>query len=508
MLHLEHSATLLQKIHFPEYMKGYRLFLHVNGTWSSRSTDAMASLFVSLDGIELTVFSAKVSTTIQVEIDTPIKIDGSVQLLYRNWTYTLSIYTDAPSWWPYVGKITIPPLLNRYQFNDELHIGRKSGIDIELPSDGHCENIFWIDGLTKVDTIPTPSGVIPKNRFATDMINVSSHHGTFSLLDSNVLLKCESNQCPIFINRKSETVILSPNAPNATGVSAILKVGDEIFIGNHCFYVMRLPDDTFKSDDKIDSVKENELLAEMTDFSVFGTSKEPDEVRIAPPKDPTPKPSAKTIFIAEQDWELSLHSPSRIKIHGWVLKGEMEIGNHINCGICIPENQTIPQQTFPPTVYAFAHIRGGKGHIEVLTPAEFECHNPDSSLLEQQYSVARRSPSGNVDFNIPITLSDDCPVPGAILFKLAHTDPTVSSMFHLSIIENLPQVIQLCQYTCTAKINDGMLTMIAPTEIRLMKEVEQKWQICSDPSITLKPNGFAILGSLLIQFIHDAAASA
>ena len=493
MLHLEHTATLLQKIHFPEYMRGYKLFLHPDGVWQARDSKALATVFVSPKTIELTVHHSSISTSIPVEIDRSLKIEQSIQILYRNWTYTLSLFTTAPPWWPYLGKISIPPRLARHSFNQDIHIGRKEGSTIKLPSDGYCDNIIWNDGLTLVDTIPTPSGQIPKNRFATDMINVSSHHGTFSLIQSNVLLKCESTQCPIFVNRSDEIIILSPNAPNATGISCSVQVGDEVLIGNHCFNIKRLPDKTLKRESSVDALLKPENSAEDTDVAIFGPG-----TQVASATN-----SETVIAIAEQDWELSLQSTYRIKVLGWILKGEQHIGNHIDCGVCIPENLSTPQQSFEATVYATAHVRRGTGHIQLVNANEFHCHNPDDELRQQRFSVLRRSPSGNIDFQIPLSLSSNSPVPGGLFLQLDHREETTSAMFHVGLYEDLTQVIQLCQHTCTTKLTGQTLRIIAPDNVRLMQQRDKKWQVSQSPYIELQTNELAIIDSLIIQFIHE-----
>ena len=501
MLHLEHSATLLQKIHFPEYIQGYTIFLNPDGSWQSRAHTPLASVYISHKAIDLTLHHSDVSASLSLPIDEAMTVEQPVHIFYRNWTYTLSRYASAPQWWPYMGKITIPPKRASYPFNTEFTIGRKEDATIRLPSDGHCENIIWHGGLTLVDMIPTPSGQISKKRFATDMINVSSHHGTFSLVKSNVLLRCESTQCPIFINRTDEVIVLSPTDKNATGVSCFIQVGDEILVGNHCYNVMRLPDKTHKQETSINDILEAEQIAlgqsrhiaEHTDVAIFGKTAQTNDSNAGPV----------VISIAEQEWEFSLQSTYRIKILGWIMKGEQTIGNHNQCAICIPENRSTAQQRFQPTVYASAHIRHGKGHLTVQNGQEFHIHHSERPLLEQHFSLLRRSPSGHIDFKLQLKPSEDSPVPGGMLFRLDHHDETTSAMFHVALYENMTQIAQLCQHTCTTKLTDNTLRIIAPDNVRLMQQQAGKWAVNQSPYIELRPNDLAIIDTLLLQFIHE-----
>ena len=503
MLHLEHTATLIQKIHFPEYIIGYQLYLHPSGDWTSSLNTELAVLHVEADTIKLIIHSSHVYVNETIHsLPAELILSGDTTINFRTWSYRFIDYRKTtPSWWPYFAKLTIPPILSRFHMNQSLNIGRKKGSEIILPSNAHCDNIFWHSELTYLEGIPTSSGTIPKNRFATDMINVSSHHGTLSCTESHVILKCDSTQCPIFVCRYNQMITLSPNHKKATSVSCTLQTSDDILIGNHCFNVSRLPDSTAPPPAK------RLRSAQETDHSFFDeipvsvnsggmTTSFSDRILFK-------SPPSNVVVLQEQDWKDSLQSNYRIQVLGWILNGELKVGNHSAADICIPENQFQSDQQFKQQDYLQFNINHQKGTITLHDSPDIRLLETGDELEDYRIAIFRKSNHSSKGFHISLNMVKQQSIPSSMLLHLDRRNDTTNSMFSISIAEELNQIVQICQHTCQVKMIGNSLEINPPSSTPVYSKINNEWFPSTRKRVLIKPSEMAVVGSVLIRFIHD-----
>ena len=241
----QERGALLQKVHFSQFMLGYDVYLGSRGELGTSVEDPAAtfevrkktvSIVANKDGLEVNGESLPKGDSVLIEGDVDIRF-GNQQLVYRE---LRGVDADG---WPYVGEIRRPASSIYMLWGRDYTIGRSRDCRVVLPDAPHNENIVWKPKVGDHDYIESKTDRIPKSRFYTDSIMVSSEHGAIELIDDVPVFACRSSNCYGYIRRDGEVLTLHPSRTGGSPTALALKPGDEVLIGNQLFQVSYTPVD-------------------------------------------------------------------------------------------------------------------------------------------------------------------------------------------------------------------------------------------------------------------------
>lgn len=146
---------------------------------------------------------------------------------------------------------------------------------------------------------------------------------------------------------------------------------------------------------------------------------------------------AGVIEVDEDAWQLQMARPARFHLRGFVVSGEVRVGNHRGAQVILPESRSSPKQLFSPRDYFRLVVRGKKASVELLDPAEASLIGPQGEVMQAESAqghlleVIRRAPSGEEDFRISLALQSQSglPDPRAQLLGLIEPDGMVEALF-------------------------------------------------------------------------------
>jgi hypothetical protein len=154
--------------------------------------------------------------------------------------------------------------------------------------------------------------------------------------------------------------------------------------------------------------------------------------------------------VEEAQWKLELARPARLVQIGWVVSGEVVVGNHRGAGLVVPEVRSFPEQAFLTLDYFRVYVRGKKVRIERLQEG-------DARLLVDGVEVAttdrhdgvglevvRRDANLDPDFDVRFTLVDEeLPDPRAKLLRLDDSERLAAALFTVGCPLRSPRVLRL-----------------------------------------------------------------
>jgi hypothetical protein len=236
LLSLEECGVLLQKIHFPQVMKAYEVYLSKDGNLSTSSEDAAATLEVRND--QATLLSQ--SPTLKVNTKPlahgermvlrglcEIEVDGQT-LLYKD------LSSVQAAGWPYIGEIRRGGWQSHLPLGGAYSIGRDPGAWVRLPDIADNRNIRWADE-DSTGSVTSRTGTFARKDFYTDSIMVASTHAIVDLCDG-ATVENKAKYCHVYVRRASAVVSLVPT--RKTGLHQFqLRSGDELLVGNCVFAV-------------------------------------------------------------------------------------------------------------------------------------------------------------------------------------------------------------------------------------------------------------------------------
>lgn len=146
---------------------------------------------------------------------------------------------------------------------------------------------------------------------------------------------------------------------------------------------------------------------------------------------------AGVIEVDEDQWQQELARPARLVLRGFVVSGEVLVGNHRGAQVILPENRSAPQQLFAPRDYFRLHVRGRKASVELLEPDEAGLISAEGEVTRTERTadllmeVKRRAVDGEEDFRITLALQSGSglPDPRAQLLGLIEPDGMVDALF-------------------------------------------------------------------------------
>jgi len=236
LLSLEECAVLLQKIHFPQVMKGYEVYLSKEGNLSTSEEDVAAVLEVRSE--QAVLLSKHPALQVNDKALAPgeridlrglceISIDGHV-LFYKD------LSSVKASGWPYLGEIRRGGWQSHLPLGGAYTIGRDPSAWVRLPDVADNRNIRWTDEESS-GSVTSRTGTFARKDFYTDSIMVASTHAVVDLCNG-ATIRNEAKYCHVYVRRASAVVSLMPT--RKAGLHQFqLRAGDELLVGNCVFSV-------------------------------------------------------------------------------------------------------------------------------------------------------------------------------------------------------------------------------------------------------------------------------
>ncbi len=184
----------------------------------------------------------------------------------------------------------------------------------------------------------------------------------------------------------------------------------------------------------------------------------------AEPGDPTVEiplaqaPGGREVVCTDDaDAQFELGRPCHVILAGWMVNGEVVVGNHTGADLVVPENRVVPTQVFEPRDYLRLKIRGRKGSMAVLSPTEVLIDEADpaqdryDTVEGHTIDLIRRDEEGEEDFAVRLTVVQDraLPDPRARLVALDYDDPLAAALVTRGLPLNAPRTLTLGGVTMT-----------------------------------------------------------
>jgi hypothetical protein len=500
---LKERGALLQRVHFSAFMEGYDVFVAPSGALGTAVIDPAATFHVRGDAVTFAAHSPDVrvddrSIAPRSRVDLPKEAEirvGNQVLEYRD------ISRVSEDGWPYLAEIRRVSSSTYLVFGSRYRIGRDRRCRVRLPDEPHNDNIVWRKELREGDSIRSQTGDIPKSRFYSDSIMVASEHAEIDLVREPVI-RCVARHCFTYVRRNEDIVALYPSTQEGAFNNLDLLPGDEILLGNSLFEVAyppapgpRMPafvpaTGPFEQGQRAGTAGEKGASsAPLTDSAQASGPPTPVEAPPAaglgepglPPPQPllggkhldsgpgsrppaahgpadvTDVPAEPRLFrasfersseagsipsVAAAEWKVELSRPARLVLSGWMVWGEVLVGNHRDAAVTLPEVRTAQDQRFVRRDYFRLLTRGNRGQVVLIHPTEARLSVRETPLSQTddldsaQMEVFRRDLSGEIDFSIHLRLSVDptLPDPRARLLSVDTTDRLVAGLF----VQGLP----------------------------------------------------------------------
>ena len=236
LLSLRETGLLLQRVHFPQVMRGYDVYIAQDGSMTTSSSSPLAvievrgaqaalssrSELVKVNGKLLPPNRAQVLTG-QCEI-----LVGDHRLIYRD----LSEVEAAG--WPYVGEIRRSGWKSHLPVGGRYIIGRAMSAWVRLPDVADSRNVRWADETSSA-SVDSRTGTFARKDFYTDSIMVASEHAAVDLREG-AMVENQARHCSVFVRRDNAVIALLPKK-KAGRHRMDLEEGDELLVGNCVFAV-------------------------------------------------------------------------------------------------------------------------------------------------------------------------------------------------------------------------------------------------------------------------------
>lgn len=221
------------------------------------------------------------------------------------------------------------------------------------------------------------------------------------------------------------------------------------------------PPRTLESDPETDA---DEPLMRFNDRIEGPSSQAPGQVEPLPALDP----DQAVLSVEEAQWQFELSRPGQLVQLGWMVSGEVVVGNHHGCGVVIPEVRAFPEQAFMTLDYFRLNVRGKRGKIELLQEGEaritsngIEVRSIDN-LDNARMQIVRRDENLEPDFDIGLDLQVDStlPDPRARLLRVDLSDRLTAALFTTGLPLKSARRVRLGALEVTATF-DGERLMLS-----------------------------------------------
>lgn len=238
---LVERGFLLQRVHFKELMRGYRLEIDRDGRVAPKVSRPVARIEVLDDRVSVTAVERDLSVD-----GHPLPMGESRALDEArhelNWRGGALAYGSMRKAkdrkWPYLGCLTAPRRTTPLPEGDTYTIGRDGrSCDVPLPDRSVAENILWRDGASSGE-VQVQGGAVDRTTFRTDAICVATRAAQIDLSGPGVQVENLSASCTLHVTRPDGELVRLRK-----GASTALHEGDELFVGNQLFSLLRPGED-------------------------------------------------------------------------------------------------------------------------------------------------------------------------------------------------------------------------------------------------------------------------
>lgn len=183
---------------------------------------------------------------------------------------------------------------------------------------------------------------------------------------------------------------------------------------------------------------------------------------------PLPAPSSSSlpllgsvVVVDEMAAQLELSRPARLVLSGWVVQGELRVGNHTEAEVQLPENRSRKGQAFTAVDYGTVYARGSKGRFSLSNREEARLER-DGTTVEDgsdatglELVVIRRDADGDEDFELRLRLGESVrlPDPRARLLEIDKRDPLIQPLFTRGLPLKAPRPLNLGTLSATLCFN-------------------------------------------------------
>lgn len=237
---LVERGYLLQRVHFKDAMRGYRIEIDRDGRIGPKVGAPVATVRVRDGRVEVEAVERDVSVDgrpLRPGESAPLD-DLRHSLSWRGGSVEYgSMRRSGDRKWPYLGCLTAPRRTTPLPLGETCTIGRDGrSCDVPLPDRAVGDNIDWRDGAT-TGPIEVQGGEVDRRTFRTDAICVPTRAAALTLTAGAPSVENLSGTCSLHVLRPDGEM-----ARLGKGASAVLTPGDELCIGNLLFSLL-LPGD-------------------------------------------------------------------------------------------------------------------------------------------------------------------------------------------------------------------------------------------------------------------------
>jgi hypothetical protein len=233
---LVERGVLLQRVHFHDLMRGYRLELDRDGRLGPKVPRPVATVEVLEDRVSVTAAERDLSVD-----GHPLPIgesrsleEDTHQLTWRGGALTYaSTRRNKDRSWPYLGCFAAPRRTTPLPAGEAFTVGRDSrSCDVPLPDRPVADNIVWRDG-DSTGSVRVQGGDVDRRTFRTDAICVATRAASIDLAGDCPAVENLSATCPVHVSRADGELVRLRQ-----GARAELRPGDEVFLGNQLFSLL------------------------------------------------------------------------------------------------------------------------------------------------------------------------------------------------------------------------------------------------------------------------------
>lgn len=173
------------------------------------------------------------------------------------------------------------------------------------------------------------------------------------------------------------------------------------------------------------------------------------------------------VSVSEAGWQREIARPGRLLQAGWLVTGDVVIGNHTGCAVVIPENRASDDQGFLPNDYVALRVDGDSGRVELLQAADARviADGRPVGVIERvegvRIEILRRDLNLRPDFDIALTVQDapGLPDPRASLLVPDLSDRMVAALFTIGLSVDSVRRVRIGDLEASARFDGHTLTL-------------------------------------------------
>lgn len=223
--------------------------------------------------------------------------------------------------------------------------------------------------------------------------------------------------------------------------------------------------------------------------------------------------------VEEAQWKLELTRPGRLVQVGWMVSGEVIVGNHDGAQVIVPEVRAFPEQAFMTLDYFRLYVRGKKGTAALLQEGEARIvqggreHAAIDELDGAVLEVVRRDANLEPDFDVMLRVQRDAslPDPRARLLTVDTSDRLVRALFTLGFPMRADRRLRIGPVRATFRFDGALLRITDYLESYraadgflpfFVREGDRPWQTFPEDGarVELNPGDQVIAGNVVWRF--------